>query len=153
MNKNFKFIAVSVCTFVIGLSLSNFAVSDVPNKIAVVDVAKVVNSSSQVLALQKENQAKTKEIAQFVEKARKEIVATTDVKKKQALEEKYNKQLMAKKAELDKNYSTKLKAIDTTIASKIQEQAIAGGYDIVLNKGVVLYGGTDITEAVKNTVK
>ena len=71
--------------------------SDVPSKIAVVDVQEVVNSSSQVQALKKEQQAKMKEVVSFVEKARKEVAATTDVKKKQALEEKYNKELNTKK--------------------------------------------------------
>ena len=37
--------------------------------------------------------------------------------------------------------------------SELAEQAKAGNYDVVLAKGVVLYGGTDITEAVKKAVK
>ena len=54
---------------------------------------------------------------------------------------------------MEKNYANKLSAIDKTISAKITEQAKAGGYDIVLAKGVVLYGGTDITDAVKKAVK
>ena len=54
---------------------------------------------------------------------------------------------------MDKNYASKLKTIDNTISSKITEQAKTGGYDLVLAKGVVLYGGTDITDAVKKAVK
>ena len=127
--------------------------SDVPSKIAVVDVQAVVNSSSQVQALKKEQQAKTKEIVTFIEKARKDVAAVTDVKKKQALEEKYNKELSSKKTAMDKNYSDKLTAIDATISKQIENQAKLGGYDIVLAKGVVLYGGSDITEAVKKAVK
>ena len=114
---------------------------------------QVVNSSSQVQALKKEQQAKTKEIVAFVEKARKDVAATTDVKKKQALEDKYNKELNAKKSAMDKNYATKLTAIDAAISKQIEVQAKAGGYDIVLAKGVVLYGGSDITDAVKKAVK
>ncbi len=153
MNNKMKFFAVGLSTFVIGVSLSNFAMSDVPTKIAVVDVPQVVNSSSQVQALKKEQQAKTKDIVAFVEKARKDVAATTDVKKKQALEEKYNKELNAKKAAMDKNYASKLTAIDAAISKQIEAQAKAGGYDIVLAKGIVLYGGSDITDAVKKAVK
>ncbi len=153
MNNKFKFLAIGISAFVIGLSLNNIAVSGVPSKIAVVDVSAVVNSSAQVQALKKEQQAKAKELVAFVEKARKDVAATTDVKKKQALEDKYNKELNAKRTAIDKNYATKLDAIDKAISAQISTQAKAGNYDVVLAKGVVLYGGTDITEAVKKAVK
>lgn len=153
MNNKLKFLTVGLLTFVAGIAFSNYAMSDVPSKIAVVDVQAVVNSSSQVQALKKEQQAKTKEIVTFIEKARKDVAAVTDVKKKQALEEKYNKELSSKKTAMDKNYSDKLTAIDATISKQIENQAKLGGYDIVLAKGVVLYGGSDITEAVKKAVK
>ena len=153
MNNKLKFLFVGISAFVIGLSLNNIAVSDVTSKIATVDVADVVNSSGQVQALKKEQQAKAKEIMTFVEKARKDVASTTDTKKKQALEEKYNKELSNKKQAMDKNYATKLEAIDKSISAQIASQAKLGGYDIVLAKGVVLYGGTDITDAVKKAVK
>lgn len=155
MNNKLKFLVVGLSTFVIGLSVNNFAMSDVPPniKIAVVDVSKVVNSSSQVAALKKEQQAKAQDIVNFVDKARKEVAATTDAKKKKTLEDKYNKELNAKKEAMDKNYAAKLNAIDNTIASKINDQAKAGSYDLVLAKGVVLYGGSDITDAVIKAVK
>lgn len=153
MNNKIKILAVGLLTFASGIAFSNFAMSDVPSKIAVVDVQEVVNSSSQVQALKKEQQAKMKEVVSFVEKARKEVAATTDVKKKQALEERYNKELNTKKTAMDKNYADKLTAIDSTISKQIEAQAKAGGYDIVLAKGVVLYGGSDITDAVKKAVK
>ncbi len=38
MNNKIKLLVVGVSTFVIGLSVNNFAMSDVPSKIAVVDV-------------------------------------------------------------------------------------------------------------------
>lgn len=153
MNNKIKLLAVCVSAFVIEFSASNIAISDVPSKIAVVDVSAVVNSSSQVQALKKDQETKAKELMTFIEKARKDISSTTDVKKKQALEEKYNKELNTKRAAMDKNYATKLSAIDNNISTKIAEQAKAAGYDVVLAKGVVLYGGSDITEAVKKAVK
>lgn len=153
MNNKFKFLVIGVFAFAIGFALNNVAVSDVPSKIAVVDVSDVVNSSSQVQALKKEQQTKAKELMTFIEKARKDVAATTDVKKKEALEAKYNKELTNKKVAMDKNYATKLEAIDKSISNQIATQAKAGGYDVVLAKGVVLYGGADITDAVKKAVK
>jgi len=153
MNNKTRFIVTGLLTFAVGISFSNFAMSDVRSKIAVVDVQSVVNSSSQVQALKKEQQTKMKDVVTFVEKARKDVAATTDTKKKQQLEEKYNKELAAKKTAIEKNYSEKLNAIDASISKQIENQAKLGGYDIVLAKGIVLYGGSDITEAVKKAVK
>ena len=153
MDKKIKVFVLTLSAFVVGFSINNFAMSDVTSKIAVVDVPEIVNSSAQVKALQKEQEAKAKEIVTFVEKARKDIAGTADVKKKQALEDKYNKELRAKKEVMDKSYATKLSAIDKSISEQVASQAKAGGYDIVLAKGVVLYGGSDITEAVKKAMK
>ena len=153
MKNRLKFLAAGIVAFTLGFSLNNIAMSDMTSKIAVVDVQQVVSVSSQVLALKKEQEAKGKELVKFVEKARKEVAATTDVKKKQALEDKYNKELAKKKEAMDKNYTTKLEAIDKSISEKIAAQAKEGGFDVVLAKGVVLYGGTDLTEAVKKAVK
>ncbi len=155
MKNKLKLAVLVLCSVVAGFSLNNIAMSDMPSsyKVAVVDVTKVVNSSSQVAALKKDQQAKTQELVKFVEKARKEVASTTDVKKKQALEEKYNKEIKTKKQAYDKNYSAKLNAIDKNISAKIAEQAKAGNYNIVIAKGTVLYGGTDITDAIIKSVK
>ncbi len=152
MNK-IKFAVLGVAAFVIGMSVQHFALSDVPSKIAVVDVQKVVASSSQVKALKKEQQNKASEIIKYVEKARKDVAAVTDEKKKKSLEDKYNKELITKREKLEKEYASKLAAIDKSISDKIVVEAKNGGYDIVLAKGVVLYGGTDITNNVIKAVK
>ena len=66
---------------------------------------------------------------------------------------KINKELIAKKEANAKAYKTKLQAVDKSISDTINAQAKAMGYDMVLTKGVVLYGGDDITEAVSKVVK
>ncbi len=122
-------------------------------KIAIVDVPKIVNNSAQVKALQKEQDAKKAELVKFIKNARVEINKQTDPKKKEALTQKYNKELDAKREANAKAYKTKLEAIDKNITSAIVTQAKAQGYDIVLTKGVVLYGGDDITESISKVVK
>ena len=122
-------------------------------EVAFVDVAKVVDSSAQVQALKKEQQAKAKDIVSFVEKARKEVAATTDKTKKQTLEEKYNKELQAKKQKMDKEYAEKLQKIEASISGIVNEQAKQKGYDMVLSKGIVLYGSADITQDVIKAVQ
>lgn len=122
-------------------------------KVGVIDVQKVVNKSAQVQALKKEQEAKTKELGQFVKKANDEIKAQTDEKKKQELVKKYEKELSAKREANAKAYKTKLEAIDKTISATINNYAKTNGYDLVIVKGAVLYGGEDITEAVSKVVK
>ena len=121
--------------------------------VALVDVPQVVNASAQVQALKKEQQAKADEIMKFIEKARKDIASMTDANKKKAADEKYTKELQAKKDKMDKDYAEKLKAIDASISQQIESHAKAQGYDVVLSKGIVLYGGKDITEDIKKVVK
>ena len=122
-------------------------------KIAVVDVQKVVNKSAQVQALKKEQEAKRKELSNFIKKAGEDINKETDSAKKKALMDKYDKQLKTKQETNLKAYKTKLEAIDKNINTTIIQHAKTMGYDMVLTKGVVLYGGDDITEAILKVVK
>lgn len=153
--KKLGMVTIGLAAFVIGMTVNNFAMSDVPPsyKVAVVDVSKVVASSAQVKALKKEQQAKATEIVKYVEKARKDVAAVTDEKKKKALEDKYSKELLTKRDKLEKEYTTKLTAIDKNISATIETQAKAKNYNLVLAKGVVLYGGDDITADIIKVVK
>lgn len=132
--------------------ISPLAQADV-KKVAVVDVQKVVNKSAQVQALKKEQEAKNKELANFIKKAGENIKKEADVNKKKALMDKYDKDLKTKREANLKVYKTKLEAIDKSINATIVQQAKNLGYDLVLTKGVVLYGGDDITEAILKVVK
>ena len=132
--------------------ISPLAQADV-KKVAVVDVQKVVNKSAQVQALKKEQEAKNKEIANFIKKAGEDIKKEADINKKKALMDKYDKDLKTKREANLKVYKTKLEAIDKSINATIVQQAKNLGYDMVLTKGVVLYGGDDITEAILKVVK
>ena len=121
--------------------------------VAVVDVPAVVSASAQVQDLKKEQQLKAQEMIKFIEKARKDVASISDAKKKQAAEEKYNKEFMAKKEKMDSEYATKLQALDQSISKQITDQAKADGYDVVLSKSVVLFGGQDITSEIVKIVK
>ncbi len=155
MNNKIKYLAIGLAAFAIGMGVNNFAMSDVPSnfRVAVVDVPQVVAASAQVQALKKEQQVKAEELIKYIEKARKDVAATTDEKKKKALEDKYNKELITKRNNIEKDYTTKLQNIDKSISNTITEKAKASNYNIVLTKGVVLYGGDDITAELIKAVK
>lgn len=153
--KKLSMVAIGLAAFVVGMSVNNFAMSDVPPnfKVAVVDVSQVVSSSAQVKALKAEQQKKATEMGNFIDKARKDVASVSDEKKKKALETKYTKELQTKREKLEKDYTAKLTAIDSNISKTIETQAKAKNYDVVLAKGVVLYGGDDITADIIKTVK
>lgn len=151
MNKTLGLLAVSL--LVAGCLSFNSAVMAKDFTVAVVDVPQVVTSSAQVQALKKEQQAKAEELVKFIENARKDVASITDSTKKKAAEEKYSKELQTKKEKIELEYASKLKAIDASISKQIETQAKAQGYDVVLSKGVVLYGGKDITSEIVKVVK
>lgn len=153
MKNGVKYFALTLSAFLIGMSVNNFAISNVPSKIAVVDVQKVVSASAQVKTLKADREAKIKDLSNFVKNAREAVAKEPNATKKKALEDKYNKELNAKRNAIQKDYSAKLAQIDKNISSVIAQKAKASSYDIVLAKGVVLYGGSDITNEVAKSVK
>lgn len=153
MRNSVKYLALGLSAFVIGMSVNNYAISNVPSKIAVVDVQKVVASSAQVKTLKADREAKVKDLANFINTARTEVAKEKNAEKKKALEAKYNKELNAKRNTINKDYAKKLANVDKSISAVIAQKAKAANYDIVLAKGVVLYGGTDITAEITKSVK
>ena len=155
MKNNIKLLAVSLLAFAIGLSAGNFAMSDVPSnfKVAVVNVPKVIESSAQVKALKDQNTKNIQDLAKFSETAQAAINKETDPKKQKALKDKYQKEFQTKRTSMTKTYEAKLIEIDKNITNLINTQAKAQGYDLVLAKGAVLMGGTDITDEIAKQVK
>lgn len=153
MKQGMKYFALGLSAFIIGMSVNNYAISDVTNNIAVVDVQKVVASSSQVKALKADREAKIKDLASFVQTARTNVAKETNAEKKKALEAKYNKELNAKRDAIQKDYAKKLANIDKSISATIAQKAKAANYSMVIAKGVVLYGGQDITNEIAKVVK
>ena len=151
MKNMIKLIVVTLCLM---FTVNCPSVQAAALKYATVDVQKVVASSKQVIALKSEQNAKMRELSEFVQKANKQLADTTDQKKKADLEKKLNTELNNKKIKMEKEYAQKLEAIDRTISNVISNVAKQKGYELVLAKGVVLYGnGTDITNDVIEFVK
>ncbi len=146
-----KLITLSIVCM-IAAATSVFAAPQ-PQKIAVVDIQKVVAASSQVKALKSSQEAKNKELTAFIKKAQADVNKQTDANKKKSLAAQYEKQLASKREAYAKEYASKLKAADSNITAQIGKKATEMGYTMVLPKSAVIYGGDDITATILQVIK
>lgn len=151
MNKKTLFIiAIAFC---LGLTMNNWAISNVPSKIAVVDINAVVSQSSQVMALKKEQTLKVEELQKWLQVVRSDVEKQKTQEGKDKLTKKYDAEFVKKQQALQKDYTEKLQKIDKDITEVIAKEANTQGYDVVLAKNVVLYGGDNITGKIAKLVK
>lgn len=140
---------------ILGLASMNVALAD--TKIAVVDVQAVVAKSKQVQALKNEQTKKLKDLQKWLKTVSEDVAKQKTEEGKQKLTTKYNTEFAKKKETIAKDYQAKLQIIDKSISDTIAQQAKAKGYNIVVSKGTILYGGDkitdDITADITNVVK
>lgn len=155
MKKQITTLAIAIAAFAIGMGFNNIAMSNIPAnyKVAVVDVNAVVSKSAQVQALKKEQQTKLQELQKWLNNARTDVAKQSTDENKQKLAKKYDAEFAKKQEAIKKNYATKLQAIDKSITATIATEAKAKNYNLVLSKGMVLYGGDDITASISKVVK
>ncbi len=122
-------------------------------RIAVVDVPAVVAQSQQVKALKQEQTKKIQDLEKWLTTVRADVEKQQTQEGKDKLLKKYNAEFAKKKEAIAKDYQARLKAVDKSISETIAQQAKAKGYDIVISKGMVLYGGDDITADINKVVK
>ena len=121
--------------------------------IAVVDVNKVVGQSKRVQDLKNEQETKVRELNMWLAGVKVDVDSRKSDEEKQTLVAEYNKQFAQRQNEIRDNYTQKLKDIDNEITELISKTAQEKGYDMVLSKYVVLFGGDDITEEIMATVQ
>jgi outer membrane protein len=122
-------------------------------KMAVVDVNRIVNASSQVTALKAEEAVKIQELQNFVQKVQQEAAAEKDEAKKKEIIGKYEKDILLKKNAIESDYAKKLQQIDADITKVIREVAQKKGMTVVVAKNNVIFGGDDITNIVLEEIK
>ena len=69
MTKKISFLFICLMAFALGYSINNIAISDTAPKIAVVDVQKIVQNSSQVKQLKTDQEKKLSEMQTTIQKA------------------------------------------------------------------------------------
>ncbi len=121
--------------------------------IAVVDVNKVVIQSKKVQELKAEQEARIRELNQWLAQVKAEVDSRITNEEKQALVAEYNKQFAQKQNEIKAKYTEKLQVIEKGISELIAKVAEEKGYDLVLSKYITLYGGDDITDDVISIIE
>lgn len=155
MKNQLKVLSVAALALGLGVGISNSAMTNATTvtTVAVVDVAQVINNNSQVKALKEKQEKKQAELKTWVETARADVEKQSTDAQKETLTQKYNKELQKKvEAQRDELYKESAK-IDAKIGAAITKKAQEAGYSLVLVKGAVLFGGTDITEDIKKVTK
>lgn len=122
-------------------------------RIAVVDVSAVVAKSAQVQTLKKEQQTKMQDLEKWLKTAQADVEKQKTQEGKDKLLKKYNADFAKKKETIAKDYQARLQAVDKSITETISTTARAKGYNMVISKGVVVFGGDDITADVQKVVK
>ncbi len=162
MKKQILTLAIAALAFASGIGFNSAAMSKeaaetpaIPAgyKVAIVDVAQVVAASKEVQALRKEQEAKMLELQKWLETVRADVQKQSTEENKQKLIKKYDEQFAKKQEAIKKNYASKLSSIDKNISDVITKTAKAKGYNLVLSRGIVLYGGEDITSEIAKAVK
>lgn len=155
--KNLKSIAVLIAITSAFIGYNNPAIADtqIPAtfKVAVVNVPAVIESSSEVMALKKEQQLKLEELQKWLETVKADVDKQSTKEGKAALIKKYDAEFIKKQEAIRSNYAKKLQAIDKNITNVIEQERKAKGYNLVLTKGTVLSGGDDITKDIAKKVK
>lgn len=151
MKNTSKFLTLGLLSLAFTLSINNFAFAAGDFKIAVIDTQQIVASSPQLNTLKNEQRQKLNDLAAFIHNANADLAKETDTTKKKALEDNYNKELNSRKVAIDKDFTSRMSVIDRDINETIR--AKSSGYDLVLAKGIVLNGGTDITNDVIQALK
>lgn len=152
MAKINKIFAVTTAIFLC-MSLNNFAQAKQGFNVAIVDTKQVIQNSPQIKAFNAEQNNKLNDLNVFIAKAKADIAMQTDAAKRKALEEGYNKELLSRKAQIEKDATKRLSEIYGELNNTIKTKAKKAGYELILAKDGVLYGGTDITADIIKTLK
>ena len=133
------------------LGVSNAAIS--AQKIAVVDIPAVVSQSKAVKSLKDEQQKKIRDLEKWLNTAKADIDKQQTKEGKEKLIVKYNDEFAKRKDAIIKDYQERLQAADKSITEAIAAQAKLKGYDLILPKNIVVYGGDDITADIQKAIK
>lgn len=128
-------------------------ISFASEKIGVVDIQALVNSSESVKALKNEHNAQLESLNSIITEAQNAIAQENDPQKIVMLQDKYNSEFNKRKEIIENQYKAKLTSLEESIRNDIVAGAKKNNYDIVIAKSVIFSGGEDITELILKDIR
>lgn len=122
-------------------------------KIAIVDIQALVNQTPSVLALRAEQQKNSSIIQSWVNDRNRELSQIADQNARASISQQYQIELNKRQQLLQSQYALKVQAIDAELSKLISDVATSKKLDYVFAKGMVVFGGTDITADVAKLLK
>ncbi len=153
MKINIWFVIACVLVFCVGYNMNDVAVSFPKYKVAVIDVAQVLENSNEIQELKRAQDKDMEELNTLISKAQNDLLNEHNKSKLIQKESNYRQQIENKKKNMDKEYSLKLAKINDHIRSMISKEAKKSNYNLVLPTGMVISGGDDITVNVIKQMK
>ena len=153
MNKNIWYLAGFVVFFLMGYSANDVAVSFPKYKVAVVDISKILEKSSDLQSLKASQEKQMAELNTLISKAQNEIANEQDKNKIIQMESKYRKEIEDKKLAMDEDYNKNMINITNKVKSMVSTEAKKTNYNLVLPTGMVISGGDDITQNIISNMK
>lgn len=154
MKKNLLTVVLCFFAFGLGFGLNNVTYGDGNGvKIGYVNVSQLLEASKALKAAEAQKTKSTTEMLKWYDTANAEIQKQSTVEAKKNLIKKYESQLTQKKKTIKDAYAKKVNEIDKQLDAAINQKATAMGYNLVLRKDSVLFGGEDITAQILPLVK
>ncbi len=154
MKRNLTTALIALGAFGLGVSMNNFAMSNIANpKIACVDISRLALSSSVIKNAQETRDYQTKELLNWYDNASLDIQKQETQEAKKALTKKYENQLTQKQKTIKEQYNKELKKADSQMTDIITTKSKELGYNLVFRKDALLFGGEDITSKVLPYIK
>ena len=154
MKKSLLTFALCFFAFGLGFGFNNLAFSDGNDiKIGYVNVDELLAASKSLKAAEDQRAKQTTEMLKWYDTASADIQKQTTDAARKNLVKKYEAQLTQKKKTIRDAYAKKVSEIDKQLSSSINQKASAMGYNLVLKKDSVLFGGDDITAQILPLVK
>ena len=116
--------------------------------IGIVDADKIISSYKKAQDVESELKIKEAEIQTFIAEAQRKIKAAATPVEESNLQKELSEEFRVKQTELRKMQLDESTKINEDIIAAIKQIAQSQSIDIVLAKGAVFIGGTDITDEV-----